>query len=278
MKRIALIAMAGIAMALPALASEASFDRTLTVKAQPTLLISTGSGRIHVTRGSDGQIHIVGHVKSNGWGSNNEAKVREIADHPPIEQTGEIIRVGQGEQHMNNISIDYEVQAPQNVLLTAGSGSGDILVEGVGENAKLNTGSGSIKGHLSQGMLNVGTGSGDIELELGGAGDVKANTGSGTINLKGVNGALRAETGSGDIHIAGVPKNSWNLQTGSGSVQVEVGNAPFSLDASTGSGGIHVDQPLTTQGSIEKDHVRGTVNGGGPTIKISTGSGGIHIH
>ena len=93
-------------------------------------MVSTGSGRIHVSRGSEGQIHIVGHVRS-GWGSKNDAKVHEIADHPPIEQTGEIIRVGQHEENLNNISIDYEVQAPQNVLLKAETGSGDIEIDGV---------------------------------------------------------------------------------------------------------------------------------------------------
>lgn len=277
MKKIMLSAIIGLAMAaVPALASEASFDKTLTVKAQATLLISTGSGRIHITRGSEGQIHIVGHVRS-GWGDKNDAKVKEIAGNPPIEQTGEIIRVGQHNEHWNNISIDYEVQAPQNVLLKAESGSGDIEVEGVGENAKLGTGSGSIKGHGIHGSLDVETGSGDVDVELEGTGDVKANTGSGSIHLRGVHGSLRAETGSGDIHVQGVPEHNWNLHTGSGSVELEVGSAGFTLDASTGSGGIHVEQQLVAEGNQEKDHVRGKVNGGGPTVKVDTGSGGVRV-
>ncbi len=278
MKKILVSAIIGLAMAaVPALASEASFDKTLTVKAQATLLISTGSGWIHVTHGSDGQIHIVGHVRS-GWGSKNDAKVKEIAANPPIEQTGEIIRVGQHNEHWNNISIDYEVQAPQNVLLKAESGSGDVEVEGVGENAKLGTGSGNIKGHGLHGTLDVGTGSGDIDVELDGTGDVKANTGSGSIHLRGVHGSLRAETGSGDIYVKGAPEHNWGVHTGSGSVELEVGGAAFTLDASTGSGGIHADQQLVAEGNQEKNHVRGKVNGGGPTVKVDTGSGSVRVH
>ena len=129
--------------------------------------------------------------------------MKEIAANPPIEQTGEIVRVGQHNDHWNHISIDYEVQAPANVLLKAESGSGDIEVTGVGENAKLGTGSGSIKGRGLHGTLDVGTGSGDIDVELDGTGDVNADTGSGSIHLGGVHGSLRAETGSGDINVKG---------------------------------------------------------------------------
>jgi DUF4097 and DUF4098 domain-containing protein YvlB len=277
MKKLIVTAILASAMAIPALASEASFDRTLSVKAQSTLLISTGSGWIHLSHGSDNQIHIVGHVHTNGWGGSDE-KVKEIAANPPIQQTGDIITVGKHEGNLHNISIDYEVQAPQNVLLNANTGSGDIKIEGVGENAKLETGSGQIHAHGVDGTLNVETGSGDIDVELHGTGDVKAETGSGSIQINGVHGSFNGETGSGDIHATGTPEHNWKLETGSGTVDLTLGSAPFTLDAETGSGGIHVDQPLTTQGTIEKDHVRGTVNGGGPLVKVETGSGGVHVH
>lgn len=279
MKRILLTAMVGLAMAaVPAFATEASFDKTVSLKGQATLLISTGAGHINLTRGGDGQIHITGHVRSTGWGGSNDAKVKEIADHPPIEQTGDIVNVGAHLNNLHNISIDYDVQAPQNVILKAETGSGDIKVDGVGENARLNTGSGSIHAHGLQGMLSAETGSGDIEVELQGSGDVKAETGSGSIHMRGVHGSLHAETGSGDVHVAGVPEHNWKINTGSGSVELETGNASFNIDAETGSGGIHVSQQFTAEGSQEKDHVRGKVNSGGPEVKVETGSGSVNVH
>ena len=88
-----------MSMCLPAvaLAAERSFDRTLTVNGPVTLHVSTGSGYIHVSPGSDGQVHIVGHVKSNNnwWGGSSDDAVSKVASNPPINQAGNIISVGE---------------------------------------------------------------------------------------------------------------------------------------------------------------------------------------
>jgi hypothetical protein len=71
MKHIA-IATAVLAMAaLPALATEATFERNLTVNGHVELSVSTGSGSIHLTHGSGDKIHIFGHVKST-WGGSDD--------------------------------------------------------------------------------------------------------------------------------------------------------------------------------------------------------------
>jgi len=262
--------------AVPALATEATFERTLTVSGHVELTVATGSGNIHVTRGSGSQVHIFGRVKS-GWGGSEE-KVREIAANPPIEQTGNIVRVGQHHENLHNISIDYEIEAPANAYLDAGSGSGNVTDDGVGENAKLSTGSGNIHATGLKGSFSVGTGSGNVYAEQAAAGDAKAETGSGSIELKNVHGALKAETGSGNIKIAGTPATGWKLETGSGNVELWVGDAPLTLDAESGSGSIHSDREMLTQGSTDRHHVTGKLNGGGPTVRIETGSGDIRIH
>jgi DUF4097 and DUF4098 domain-containing protein YvlB len=272
-----LLATAALALAaVPALATEATFERTLTVSGHLELTVATGSGNIHITQGSGNQVHIFGRVKSN-WGG-NEDKVREIAANPPIEQTGSIIRVGQHHENLHNISIDYEIQAPANAYLDAGSGSGNVTDEGVGENSKLSTGSGNIHATGLNGGFSVGTGSGSIYAEQTGPGDVKADTGSGSIELKNVHGALKAETGSGGIKVDGAPAVGWKLETGSGNVELWVGDAPLTLDAESGSGSIHTDREMLTQGSNDRHHVTGKLNGGGPTVRIATGSGDIRVH
>jgi hypothetical protein len=263
--------------AIPALASEATFERTLSVSGAVTLHVSTGSGYIHIKPGSDNQVHVFGRVKSN-WGASEE-RVREIAANPPIEQTGSIVHVGTHQENMHNISIDYEIQAPARTYLEAGSGSGDISDDGVGVNARLNTGSGTIHATGLKESFTVETGSGDIYAEQTGSGDVKANTGSGTIELKNISGGLRAQTGSGDIKLGGDPKSDWRVQTGSGSVELWPGHSGFTLDASTGSGSIKTDHEMLVQGSIESHHhLTGKINGGGPTLRVETGSGDIHVH
>ncbi len=277
MKHLLFAAAALAIAALPALANEAAFDRNLSVNGRVDLTISTGSGHIHLTQGPGNEVHVHGRVKSN-WGGNDE-RVREIAANPPIEQTGNIIRIGERHENYHNISIDYEIEAPANVFLVAGSGSGDITDDGIGDTAKLSTGSGSIHATGLQGGFTVDTGSGDIYVEQSsGTGDVKAQTGSGKIELRGLHGGLRAGTGSGDIKVNGTPTDYWHLETGSGSVEFWPSSAGFTLDASTGSGTVHTDREMLTQGSTDRHHVTGKINGGGPTVRIETGSGDVRIH
>ena len=275
-----LLATAILALAIPALASEATFDRTLTVSGKVELSVSTGSGNVHITPGTDNRVHVIGKVRST-WGDSDE-RVRQIAANPPIEQAGNIIHIGKhhdgDNDWMHHVSIYYEIQAPANSFLEASSGSGNVTDDGVGENSKLNTGSGNIHATGLHGGFTVGTGSGNIYADTTSSGDVKAETGSGNIELRNLHGGLKATTGSGDIKVAGAPTEGWHLETGSGKVELWVGDAPLTLDASSGSGGIHTDREMLTQGSMNAHHVTGKLNGGGPTVRIETGSGEIRIH
>ena len=271
-----LMASALALVAIPAFAAEASFERTLSVSGRVELTVFTGSGNVHLSRGSGNQIHIHGHVKSN-WGGSEE-HVSEIAANPPIEQTGNIVRIGSEHENLHNISIDYEIQAPADSFLEAHSGSGDITDDGVGENAKLGTGSGNIHASGLHGSFSVNTGSGDITAEQTGSGDVTARTGSGNIELRNLHGSLHAGTGSGDVKAEGAPQGEWRLTTGSGNIELWPGSAGFNLDAHTGSGEVHTEREMTVQGSFDHHHTAGRVNGGGPTVYIQTGSGDVRIH
>jgi hypothetical protein len=272
----------GLAAATTAFA-DSNFDRTLSVGNSPNLAVSTGSGYIHLHPGSDSQVHIVAHIhSSHGWmggGSDVDARIREIVNNPPIVQSGNDITIG--EHHNNdlyrNISIDYDITLPHASAIAATTGSGDVDIQDVGASLKAQSGSGTVRAHGIKGPATLGTGSGDIEFEQTGPGDVKAETGSGSIRLHGLSGALKAGTGSGDIEAEGQPTTDWKLSTGSGSIHLAVGNVHFNLDADTGSGSINVAQPITMQGSLNRHHVTGAVNGGGPTIRANTGSGDIQI-
>jgi beta-lactamase regulating signal transducer with metallopeptidase domain len=253
-----------------------SFDRTLSTSGSAQLTVSTGSGNIQFKRGSGNQIHIHGQIRVNREGSEEQA--RQIAANPPIEQTGEMIRVGQQKEQWHGISIDYEIEAPAGTLLVANSGSGNIVDEGVGQNAKLQTGSGDINATSLEGPFTVKTGSGNIVAAQTGQGDVTAETGSGDIELKDIHGSFHGQTGSGDIKASGNPSASWILQTGSGNIELWTENAPLTLDASTGSGSVTTEHEMTMKGALDRHHIQGTLHGGGPTIRVQTGSGDIHVH
>ncbi|MGD0887661.1 MAG: DUF4097 family beta strand repeat-containing protein [Acidobacteriaceae bacterium] len=303
MNRFAVLIAALTLTATAAFAAEGNFERTLAVSGSPNLSVATGSGYVHVYSGSDSQIHIIGriHVRSGmfGGGGDAEARVRQIVADPPIRQAGNTIAIGDNRSDsslFHNVSIDYEITTPRSSTLKAESGSGDLeiggiegiviadtgsgdmKVENIGANARLQTGSGSIHATNVHGAATLQTGSGDIDLRLTGAGDVKAQTGSGSIHISGLSGGLRAQAGSGEVEVTGSPTAEWRLESGSGSIHANVGSAAkFTLNAETGSGSIHIEQPVLMQGALNKEHVIGTVNGGGPTLRAATGSGSIEI-
>lgn len=297
-----LLASTLLAASVPAaFAAEGTFERTLTFSGVPSLTVETGSGYVHVFPGQDGQVHVIGRVHSQpAWfGGDPEARVREIVAQPPIVQSGNIITIGHthaDSEALHNISIDYEITAPAQTTLKANSGSGSleiggilgtvaahsgsgsIHVDNVGGNSTFGTGSGSIHAEHVHGAATADTGSGRIELSVTSPGDVQVRTGSGSIQLSGIDGGLRATAGSGSIQADGNPKAEWRVDTGSGSIHLNLGpQAHFTLNASTGSGGVHIEQPVVMQGSMDRHHVTGTVNGGGPTVRASTGSGSITI-
>uniref|UniRef100_E6PZ29 DUF4097 domain-containing protein n=1 Tax=mine drainage metagenome TaxID=410659 RepID=E6PZ29_9ZZZZ len=272
---------------LPALAAEGRFEKTLSVLPHGLLQVSTGAGNIHLTVSSGNQIHIVGIVKSShcfglcAGSGNADARVRQIAANPPIEQTGDMVHIGAHLDNLHNISIDYEIEAPAGITLEATSGAGDIIDDGVGANAHINTGSGNIHASGLSGGFSVSTGSGDIVADAASPGDVRAHTGSGNIKLRNLAGGLYAETGSGDVQLTGKPTSRWHITTGSGNVNFTAGSAAFNLDARTGSGDVKfegaahdatMDQVYSTHHSFSA-----RIRGGGPMVEVHTGSGDVRI-
>jgi DUF4097 and DUF4098 domain-containing protein YvlB len=282
-------------------AAEGSFERTLRVDGAVDLHVPTGSGSITVRTGGDSAVRVYGRIRvSSRRLSESEAadRVRRLESNPPIEQTGNIIRIGQIQERdlRENVSISYEVVTPAQTRLRAQTGSGSQTIEGmrgpvdaatgsgsllirrIADGVTATTGSGGIELRDIQGRVRATTGSGGVRMSLIGSGDVEASTGSGTIEISGAKAALRAHTGSGSISVDGAPGAGWRLETASGSVRLRLPpDAAFDLQARTSSGRISVDHPLTVQGQVGRHHVVGKVRGGGTLVALSTASGNITI-
>jgi DUF4097 and DUF4098 domain-containing protein YvlB len=224
--------------------------------------------------------------------------VRAVESNPPIEQSGNSIRIGYNlpDEAKRHVSISYEVTVPADTSLQAHSGSGNIGVEGLRKSAVVTTGSGdvnlrdigpqsnarsgsgTIKGQDIALPFTARTGSGGVQAELTGSGNADVESGSGEVRLRGIKGGLRARTGSGDISVDGAVQSGWDLHTGSGSVRLSLGSGQgFNLYARTGSGSIHSDLPITMQGNLNRHELKGAVKGGGPELEVSTGSGDIEL-
>jgi DUF4097 and DUF4098 domain-containing protein YvlB len=175
---------------------------------------------------------------------------------------------GSGSLSLRNVKGDVEARA----------GSGSIRIDQVGGNLEVKTGSGSIDAIAIQGAISASAGSGRIELEQSGEGDVSVHSGSGAVRIRGVRGGLSVSTSSGSIRAQGEMVRDWSLEASSGGITVELPpEASFELDASTGSGSIDSERPVSVTGRISRKALRGSVGGGGPRLDIETSSGSIVI-
>ena len=210
-----IVALAASLAAFPALAadSQGHFDRTLTVSGAVDLDVQTGSGDITVRPGDSGKVEIHAKIHANGWGD-LDACIQEIEKNPPIEQSGNTIRIGHNENRdlMRHISISYEVIVPAETKLHTESGSGDQRANGISGPVDATSGSGGVKLNDIGGEVKARSGSGDIELDSirGGA---RASTGSGTIRAIGVAGGLTATSGSGDVKFEQTAPGDVEIQT-----------------------------------------------------------------
>ncbi len=321
--RVLLLALLSALLIFPALACNAmadaqgGFDRNLKVAGPVDLEVRTGSGGITVRSGAADTVEVHAVIKArDSSGMRAEEKVKRLEANPPIEQTGNTIRIGRitDRDLQQNVSISYELVVPQQTQLRSHTGSGHQTVNGIAGPVDAETGSGGVtlaniggelRAHTGSGGIDLDdirgtvraeagsgsiratkiaggfdghTGSGSINLVQSAQGNVRADTGSGGVDLQNVKGGVRAETGSGHITIEGTPAAAWDIQTGSGGITLRLPqDASFDLYAHTGSGSIKSDHPVTMQGSFNRHELRGKVRNGGVSIELRTGSGNIAI-
>lgn len=193
-----------------------------------------------------------------------------------------------------------------NGKISAETGGGSIRIDSGGQGAIVETGGGSIEVRQCAGVVKVSTGGGSVDLsDLGGPADIE--TGGGSIHLTSAKGHVHAETGGGGIELYGVP--SARAETGAGAITVKIvntGGERRNSDLETGVGDITVyiasDVAINVRASVDMGnghkitsdfadiHVSsegdqwsksltadGSLNGGGPLLKVHTSSGNICI-
>jgi len=263
--------------------SEGSFDRKLDVSGPVDLDVQTGSGSLQIRAGASAVVTIHGSIRVQEHLldlSNAEQKVRALESNPPIQQNGNVIRIGhiQDPELQRGISIAYEIIVPAETKVRSSTGSGKVIIEGVRGPVNASTGSGSMTISNIGDEVRAHTGSGRLELDAI-KGSVDAHTGSGSIQGSRIGGKIVAEAGSGTVQVEQTGAGDIRAHTGSGGVTVHTpAQAAFELRAHTGSGNITVDRPMTVRGTVGRHELMAQVGGGGSTIvDVSTGSGTIRI-
>ena len=307
-----------LARGTQAVAQTFTFERSFPATASTLLDVTTERGKITVRAGTTAEVVIVGRVSVSvrvAWNSpgNAVALARSTADQPPIEHTGDTVRLQMPSDGRTRraVTIAYEVQVPAGTRVVTHSESGETRVEGVraavsvrtqssaikladlGE-TRVDTGSGAVSvdgaGPLRvttsssgievkriSGDLFVRTQSGRVTASLVNEGDVDVETGSSAITVDGVDGGFAASTQSGRVRVSGDPRRPWQVTTGSSAIDAEFSvNAAFTLEAISGSGSVETDN-LVVQGETDKRRAAGSIDGGGPTVHLRSRSGSITL-
>jgi len=194
-----------------------------------------------------------------------------------------------------------------NGKLVAETGGGAIEIQSCAQGAIIETGGSSIVVRHCNGKVKASTGGGSVDLsDVGGPADIE--TGGGSIRLTSAKGHVHAETGGGGIELYGVPSAS--AETGAGGITVKLvntGGERHDSDLETAAGDITVyiasDVAINVRASVDMGnghritsdfsdiHVtseggdwgpktltaEGSLNGGGPMLKVHTSTGDICI-
>jgi len=146
---------------------------------------------------------------------------------------------------------------------------GPINIETSGGHIKVARGNGSLSAHTSGGRIEVRNFSGDTEVRTSG----------GALDLENISGKLIGKTSGGSVRasIPGPLIGDVKLETTAGNIDFSVpATAAFELDANTSVGEVVSRLPIQTS-DVHREHLRGTLNGGGKSVTLGTSAGNITI-
>ncbi len=238
----------------------------------------TGGGQIHIA-------DIGGYVRAQTGGDNIE--IGSVGGDLSIQTGGGRVSIG-------------SVKGTTN----ATTGGGDIVLVSSDQGAVLEAGGGNIEVKQCGGRLKIESGGGNINVGDV-AGPVDIETGGGSIRVASAKGPVHAETGAGRIELDGVP--AAHVETGAGGIVVKFvpdgQHSDSSLETSTGDIAVYLPPQLniTVRAFIDLGNghriqsdfpairvnsvggpwgpktvtAEGSLNGGGPLLKVRTTSGDI---
>ena len=251
------------AVVAPGQDAQGGFNRTLNVSGPVELDSITDSGGISVIAGPAGVVNIRAVLKAHkGWplNGNVEDRIRRIERNPPVDQSGNRIRIGHVSDPalFKGISMRLEIQAPVDTRVRAEADSGGVRVEGIKGSVECKTDSGGIRISDVQGSVYARADSGGIEA-IGVAGPIDIATDSGGIRIEQTKAAaIRARADSGGAHLRLARNEGYELTLSSDSGRV---STP-ALDAGA---------------SVSRNRASGKLRGGGPVVNVDVDSGQIVV-
>src|ERR1022692_3592710 len=197
------------------------------------------------------------------------------------------------------VQVDFVVTVPRRASVDLKTSGGDIFVGDLDGAVRARTSGGEIDLGKIGADIDASTSGGDVRLAEGG-GAVRLSTSGGNISAGRVAGPADLRTSGGDVKIdaventvsahssggdvravfAGPLKGDCLLSTSGGEVRATVGErVGFRLDAATSGGDVNAAGITITieRGGMGKSTLSGSVNGGGPVLKLRTSGGDIVV-
>ena len=293
-------------LALPLLLSSSAFgsepgkfDRTLAVSGPVSLDVKSGPGGIHISVGSTDAV-VVHAVIRSAFGRVDlglaEANIRSLEQNPPVEQSGNTIRIGYVNDVavLKGVSVTYDIETPRATQVHASADAGGIRIDGVqgpvvtdndaghsevsgvkgslkmtahsggivardiGDDILVRNASGGIQVQSAGKAVDAETSSGRIEISEV-AGDVRSTTHSASIRLNHVNGTVNARNTSGSIE-AFLLGGSITAETTSGAIRISQ-SSPAAIRALSGSGAIRVELASGNGYNLDAQSTKGKISG-----------------
>ena len=288
------------------------FTRTVRIGADGTLDVSNIAGDIVVSRGSGSEAKIDVVRTARGRDDEDAREQLSLTRVDVNEGNGRAEvrerypeRNGGGRRNWS-VTTDFTVTAPAGTHLILKSVSGNLKVTGITGDVSAEPVSGdvqvssggrittakSISGNVEvsdtkfDGSLDASSVSGDVRLQRVTARRISIGSVSGNLRLDDVQSdRVDAHTTSGNANFAGtLAKNGrYDLKSFSGEVRLVLsGDTGFELEASSFSGDVRSDLPITTHGTSDERRGRrrslsGTYGDGSAVLNISTFSGSVVI-
>ena len=180
----------------------------------------------------------------------------------------------QGAVTMTTSGGDIRVETIQGRVEAQTSG-GDVTVRSVRGDLDAHTSGGTVRAEEIAGSVKLGSSGGDVLVDHI-TGPLVARTTGGEVRLEKMDGAVRASTSGGEIRVELFgPNRGIDVSTSGSDIVLQLpASVTATVDASTGSGKVKSDLPIT--GMLGgKSRVQGTINGGGEPIHARTSGGNI---
>lgn len=217
-------------------------------------------------------------------------------------QAGTLLKTSGGNISMSNLNGNHDFTTSGGNLsidqltgkIDGRTSGGNISFKNCADDINLSTSGGNIDASNSKGKISIRTSGGNITLNQIDA-EVDATTSGGDVRADGVKGGLSAHTSGGNVHAKEISGNL-DASTSGGNIRaslietgqfVKLGNSGGNIDLELPVGKgldlklradkITMSAMKNFDGTIEKDHVEGKLNGGGVPVTVRGGSGRLSV-